>query len=46
MPCAFAQKGKLTGTVRGTDGALQAATVTAEKTSVVTDNKGQVFHVT
>jgi len=40
-PFAFAQKGTINGTVRGIDGALQAATVVAGKTTVLTDNNGR-----
>ncbi len=41
VPFAFAQKGTVTGTVRGADGVLQAATVVVGKTKVVTDNNGR-----
>jgi hypothetical protein len=41
LPFAFAQKGTITGTVTGSEGALQSATVTAGKTTVLTDNKGR-----
>ena len=41
VPFAFAQKGTITGRVTGSEGVLQAATVTAGKTSVVTDNRGR-----
>lgn len=40
LPSAFTQKGIITGIVRGEEGALQAATVTAGKKSVLTDNTG------
>jgi iron complex outermembrane recepter protein len=40
LPFAFAQKGRITGTVKGSEGVLQAATVTAGKTAVLTDDKG------
>src|SRR5687767_5270920 len=38
---SFAQKGTVTGTIRGLDGTLQGATVTAGKTSALTDNNGR-----
>ena len=41
LPLALAQKGTVTGTVRGSEGYLQAATVTAGKTAVLTDNNGR-----
>ncbi len=40
-PFAFAQNGTVTGTVSGADGVMQAATITAGKTSVLTDNDGR-----
>ncbi|HUP13197.1 MAG TPA: carboxypeptidase regulatory-like domain-containing protein, partial [Niastella sp.] len=40
LPFAFAQKGTITGRVTGNEGAIQSATVTAAKTSVLTDDKG------
>lgn len=41
LPFAFAQKGTITGRVTGSEGALQAATVKAGKTTVLTDNDGR-----
>jgi iron complex outermembrane receptor protein len=41
LPFAYAQKGTITGTVRGIEGALQSATVAAGKTTVLTDNNGR-----
>src|SRR4051812_7500897 len=40
LPFAFAQKGTISGIVRGSDGVLQGATVSTGKIGVVTDTKG------
>src|SRR4051812_3480914 len=41
LPFAFAQKGTISGIVRGSEGVLQGATVSTGKTGVVTDTKGK-----
>jgi iron complex outermembrane receptor protein len=41
LSVASAQKGTINGTVKGHEGVLQAATVAAGKTSVLTDNRGR-----
>jgi iron complex outermembrane receptor protein len=40
LPLAFGQKGTVRGTVKGSEGPLQAATVAAGKTTVMTDEGG------
>ena len=41
LPFAIAQRGTISGIVRGSEGALRGATVSTGKTGVVTDTKGK-----